>query len=139
MISLAFTLPGAVAKVLPGGSPQRVQREDSVSRPRLLPAARRLCELLKSGGYRAETQAPGVPGLPKMAGRLAGLGWIGRSSLLVIPGPGPRVVLGAVLTDAPLPATCEKPMDSHCGPCRAAWTPARPKRVPASRFGKAIL
>lgn len=52
----------------------------------------------------------------KMAARLAGLGWIGKSCLLVTPEAGPRVRWITILTDAPLEAG--KPMDQRCGDCR---------------------
>jgi epoxyqueuosine reductase len=51
----------------------------------------------------------------KMAAHLAGLGWIGRSCLLVTPQVGPRVRWATVLTNAPL--TTGQPMESHCGKC----------------------
>ncbi len=41
----------------------------------------------------------------KMAANLAGLGWIGKSCLLVTPEAGPRVRFATILTDAPLEAT----------------------------------
>lgn len=52
----------------------------------------------------------------KVAANLAGLGWIGKSCLLVTPEYGPRVRLATVLTDAPLEAN--KPMGNRCGDCR---------------------
>jgi epoxyqueuosine reductase len=52
----------------------------------------------------------------KLAAHLAGLGWIGKSCLLVTPEKGPRVRWATVLTDAPLPLT-GKPMDERCGTC----------------------
>ena len=52
----------------------------------------------------------------KLAAHLAGLGWIGKSCLLVTPEEGPRVRWATVLTDAPLPVT-GKPMDGRCGKC----------------------
>ena len=52
----------------------------------------------------------------KMAAHLAGLGWIGKSCLLVTPEKGPRVRWATVLTDAPLTAT-GKSMDEQCGKC----------------------
>ncbi|HEY3415631.1 MAG TPA: 4Fe-4S double cluster binding domain-containing protein [Armatimonadota bacterium] len=54
----------------------------------------------------------------KMAAHLAGLGWIGKSCLLVTPEAGPRVRWVTVLTDAPLEIT-GAPLDSRCGECRA--------------------
>src|SRR5512137_2458177 len=51
----------------------------------------------------------------KAVARAAGLGWIGKSALFVSEKFGPRVCLGAVLTDMPLKAG--KPMDNRCGRC----------------------
>lgn len=53
----------------------------------------------------------------KLAAHLAGLGWIGKSALLITPEHGPRVRWGTVLTDAPLEATT--PMDEMCRDCDA--------------------
>ena len=53
----------------------------------------------------------------KLAAHLAGLGWIGRSCLLVTPTAGPRVRWATVLTDAPLAAT-GTPMEVRCHNCR---------------------
>ena len=53
----------------------------------------------------------------KLGAHLAGLGWIGRSALLVTPEHGPRVRWGTVLTDAPLEAGT--PMDEMCRDCDA--------------------
>ena len=50
-----------------------------------------------------------------MAAHLAGLGWIGKSCLLVTPEAGPRVRWTTVLTDAPLKAGT--PMEMRCGDC----------------------
>lgn len=52
----------------------------------------------------------------KLAAHLAGLGWIGRSCLLITPQFGPRVRWVSVLTDAPLPVGM--PMGDACGFCR---------------------
>ena len=51
------------------------------------------------------------------AGAAAGIGWIGRSGLLVTPRYGARVRLVTVLTDAPLVAAQEMPFS--CGKCAA--------------------
>ncbi|RLI11143.1 epoxyqueuosine reductase [Candidatus Bathyarchaeota archaeon] len=48
---------------------------------------------------------------------LAGLGWMGKSLLVVTPDKGPRVRFATVLTDMPLETG--EPMRSRCGPCRA--------------------
>ena len=51
----------------------------------------------------------------KAVGRMAGLGWQGKSLLLVNPDYGPRVRLATVLTDAPLQA--DSPIKNLCGEC----------------------
>jgi epoxyqueuosine reductase len=53
----------------------------------------------------------------KLAAHLSGLGWIGKSCLLVTPDFGPRVRFVTVLTDAPLPP--DKPFERNCGKCTA--------------------
>jgi epoxyqueuosine reductase QueG len=53
----------------------------------------------------------------KLAARLAGLGWIGKSCLLVTRQAGPRVRWTTVLTNAPLLPTGE-PTEQACGECR---------------------
>ena len=52
----------------------------------------------------------------KLAAHLAGLGWIGKSCLLVTPDHGPRVRWVSILTDAPLRPTGSA-MESQCGDC----------------------
>ncbi|MFA7695620.1 MAG: 4Fe-4S double cluster binding domain-containing protein [Methanoregula sp.] len=52
----------------------------------------------------------------KLAAHLAGLGWIGKSCLLVTPDHGPRVRWVTVLTDAPLEPT-GTPLEQRCGKC----------------------
>lgn len=52
----------------------------------------------------------------KAAAKTAGLGWIGKSTLLVTPELGPRVCLATVLTDMPLPTG--RPMRNRCGSCK---------------------
>jgi len=52
----------------------------------------------------------------KMAARLAGLGWVGKSCLLVTPSVGPRVRWASVLTDSALQPT-GSPLEQACGGC----------------------
>jgi len=54
----------------------------------------------------------------KLAAHLAGLGWIGKSCLLITPERGPRVRWVTVLTDASLLPT-GTPMEQKCGACTA--------------------
>ena len=85
----------------------------------------RICSFLESRGHRSfpvpasqiidEDKLTGVFS-NKMAARLAGLGWIGKSCLLVTPEVGPRARWATVLTRAPLEKTGE-PMEDRCGTC----------------------
>ena len=61
----------------------------------------------------------------KLAAHLAGLGWIGKSCLLVTPEVGPRVRWVSILTDAPL--TAGQPLAERCGGCQECveFCPAR--------------
>jgi len=52
----------------------------------------------------------------KLAARLAGLGWIGPSCLLITPEVGPRVRWVTVLTGAPLEVG--HPLSNQCGDCQ---------------------
>ena len=54
----------------------------------------------------------------KMGASLSGLGWIGKSCLLITPNNGPRVRWTTVLTDAPIKPTGQ-PMKEQCGECMA--------------------
>lgn len=51
----------------------------------------------------------------RLAAHLSGLGWIGKNCSLINEKAGPRLRLGTVLTDAPLPAA--SPQESRCGDC----------------------
>jgi epoxyqueuosine reductase QueG len=76
----------------------------------------------------------------KLSANLAGLGWIGKSCLLITPKWGPRVRLATVLTDAPL--RTGTPLANRCGQCRqcveicpakaltgATWSPTEPRDI----------
>lgn len=52
----------------------------------------------------------------KLVAHLAGLGWIGKSCLLITPEFGPRVRFVTVLTDAALPSGT--PLNEECGKCQ---------------------
>jgi epoxyqueuosine reductase QueG len=93
---------------------------------RLDSIASRLGSILQNEGYRAYP----VPASKraddericaifshKLAAHLAGLGWIGKSCLLITPTAGPRVRWATVLTDAPLKPTGQ-PMQERCGDCQ---------------------
>jgi epoxyqueuosine reductase QueG len=68
----------------------------------------------------------------KLAAHLAGLGWIGRSCLLITPQYGPRLRWGSVLTDAPLSAGV--PGGGGCGECRECVEICPPRAFTGAAF-----
>ena len=89
--------------------------------------ALRIANALQREGYGAfpvpaskRTDDEHISGIfsQKLAAHLAGLGWIGKSCLLVTPNHGPRVRWITVLTNAPLKPT-GSPMEPRCGTCTA--------------------
>ncbi len=95
-----------------------------VVNPRLDRIALEIARILQEQKYKAyvvpSSQMVSVERLEgllshKLAAHLAGIGWIGKSALLITPESGPRVRWVTILTDAPL--TTGEPMDSRCGKC----------------------
>jgi len=97
-------------------------------------------EFLRSRGYRAAGQQATVGSLMNMetlstplphktVATRAGLGWIGRTALLITREYGSAVRLTSVLTDAPLP-TGKAVDESRCGECALCVTacPAKASR-----------
>ena len=69
----------------------------------------------------------------KLAAHMAGLGWIGRSCMLVTPTNGPRARWATILTDAPLDPTGE-PMAPRCGDCHACVDACPPRAFTGRLF-----
>ena len=86
-------------------------------RGRLKKLAERLRRELKPFGYRVF--ADSAPSLEKALARDAGLGWIGKNTLLLNKSAGSFFLLGEIYCDLSLPVD-EKPTPrSHCGSCQA--------------------
>lgn len=86
--------------------------------------ANRVCEYIKSLNHNAfHIEASKVVDEKNLGGiishkaiaRLAGIGWQGKSLLIINPEIGPRFRLVTVLTDMPL--VCDKPLKNRCGKC----------------------
>lgn len=101
----------------------------------------RLTAMLEAAGYDAfpvpSSQRTGKNRLDsifphRIAAALAGLGWIGKSGCLVNQTYGPRVRLGTVLTDAPLPP--DKPIGVRCGECRRCMEACPAKAIKGVLF-----
>jgi epoxyqueuosine reductase len=81
---------------------------------------RRIGQGLADGSGRSVWTRPCIdtaPLLEREAARLAGIGFIAKSTMLIVPGIGPRVLLAALVTDLELwPG---EPLESRCGRCTA--------------------
>ena len=89
-------------------------------RRRLVRLARRI-DRHAGGRYRAFTDS--APVLEKPLAEKAGLGWIGKNTLLLNEEAGSLFFLGEIYTSLPLPATrlpaTQKAASDRCGACRA--------------------
>lgn len=74
-------------------------------------------EVLAAAGQRAERIADDSRFVDRAAALRAGIGWRGRSTMVLTPGPGPWTLLGAVVTDADLDPTARMARD--CRRCTA--------------------
>jgi epoxyqueuosine reductase len=79
--------------------------------------------LLRREGNQAEILVDDSRLMDRVAAVHAGVGWWGKSAMVLVPAHGPWVLLGSVVTDAVLPV--ERPMWRDCGTCTACM-PACP-------------
>ncbi len=85
-------------------------------RKRLTHLAKRIDDALKGYDYRAFTDS--APVMEKALAQRAGLGWIGKNTLVLTPKAGSWFFLGEIFTSAPLPETPSFDKN-HCGSCSA--------------------
>jgi len=83
-------------------------------RNRLQKLAERIHNVVGEFGYRAYVDS--APVLEKALARNAGLGWIGKHTVLINRNAGSYFFLGELYTDLPLPV--DEPATAHCGSCR---------------------
>lgn len=128
-IAVGVFFPAAVVDQLTQGPTHTYLYYYKVINSRLDDIALRLTSLLAQHQWQAfpipasqRVTADKLAGIfsHRLAGALAGLGWIGKSGSLITPEAGPRVRLVTVLTDAPLPI--QQPLADRCGRCQACIT-----------------
>jgi len=131
-ISIGLVIPNSIVDYLPERADINVSCEYrihgyDVLNNRLNLVASVVSSYLNRKGYRAlpipaadrtdeENALPTIS--HKMIAHIAGLGWIGKSCLLVTPRHGPRLRLVSILTDAPL-ETIDNALEQRCGECNA--------------------
>lgn len=92
-----------------------------VLRKKLAKIARKLQTLIPGTKARAFTDS--APVLEKAIAERAGLGWIGKNTLLLNRSAGSWFFLGEIFTNAPLQTDAEASGDRHlCGHCTACMT-----------------
>lgn len=69
------------------------------------------------GGFGYRVLCDSAPVLEKALAQKAGLGWIGKNTLLLDKDAGSWFFLGEIYTDLPLPV--DEPVQPHCGRCKA--------------------
>lgn len=75
-----------------------------------------VADRLREAGWTCRVVADDNALVDREAAYRAGLGWYGKNANILLPGEGSWFVLGAVVTDAPLPVA--DPVDDGCGNCR---------------------
>lgn len=129
-ISIGIALPNAIVDLLPHRSERAVKvsyrhHAYDVINQRLDLITSEIASSLQAEGYSAfpvpaserfDDKRLCASFSHKLAANLSGLGWIGKSCLLVTPEHGPRVRWATVLTDAALDVTGQ-PVDDQCGDC----------------------
>lgn len=85
--------------------------------------AERLRDELTGAGHRAAILIDDNRLVDRAAAARSGVGWIGKSTMMLAPGHGPWMLLGSVVTDMKLDPT--PPMVRDCGTC-VACIPACP-------------
>ncbi len=85
-------------------------------RGRLAKLAKKIAAELGGGHYRAFVDS--APVLERALAKNAGLGWIGKNTMLINEKAGSWFFLGEIYTDIPLPADASQETE-HCGSCRA--------------------
>ncbi len=125
-VSIGIKLDPSVVNEISKGPTQRYYKEYLRVNKLLGKLCRQIADLLKTCGNKAkaveattenfDARTLSMPVQHKTIATRAGLGWIGKSALLITEEYGPAVRLGSVLTDAEFETN--EPVDmSRCGDC----------------------
>ncbi len=120
LISLAFPYPWEKPATPDGYTVSRYARPDAEDYHRELKRlARGPAAWIEATfpGSRTRVCVDSAPLLERSFAFEAGLGWIGKNGMLVVPGVGSRVFLAEILTTAELPVPDRGPVEDLCGTC----------------------
>lgn len=126
------SLPGATTLIVGAYDYQRAEPARPTDQPtgrvaayswedhyaRLRDALESIAVVLRDAGHRAVVLADQNHLVDRAAAHRAGIGWWGKSSNVLVPGVGSLVVLGSVLTDAPIAFHETAPAADGCRSCR---------------------
>ncbi|MBX7194416.1 MAG: tRNA epoxyqueuosine(34) reductase QueG [Sandaracinaceae bacterium] len=77
--------------------------------------AKKLAAFLRKQGHPSRATIDTMPLLERAWAQRAGVGFVGKNAMLIVPGLGSHVMLATVVTTAALRA--DEPMDERCGAC----------------------
>ena len=79
-----------------------------------------LVEMIRSviKGSRSRVFVDAVPLLERSTAMSAGIGFIGKNNMLIIPGYGSYFYIAEILTTAPVEQSSPQPMENKCGECQ---------------------
>lgn len=118
LVAVAFAYEPEAGTSAPKAGTLRIARfADGDQYLGLRSALRAIVVELEASGARAEALCDDSRLVDRAAAVRAGIGWWGRSTMVLVPGAGPWVLLGSVATDAPLDP--DKPLVRTCGTCTA--------------------
>ncbi len=75
-----------------------------------------VADVLRAEGYEARVVLDDNALVDRAVAQRAGIGWFGKNANVLVPGHGSWVVLGSVVTNAPLVENVA-PVEDGCGPC----------------------
>lgn len=120
IISLAFPYPAEKPRTSDEFTIARYARPSEADYHfRLKGLCRHLADIIKEGYPESRTRicVDSAPLMERSFAYAAGLGFIGKNNMLIVPGHGSYLYLGEILTTAPFKFTPARPMESRCGQC----------------------
>lgn len=120
VISLAFPYPAEKPGTSDGFTISRYARPSEADYHfRLKGLCQHLADMIKKGypGSRTRICVDSAPVLERSFAYAAGLGFIGKNNMLIVPGHGSYLYLAEILTTEPFELTPARPLESRCGQC----------------------